>query len=78
VGGSPGNGKAMGLNEAIGYALSEEDPSATPAAPEHASAAPSIPPYPAGLTSREVEVLGLVAQWLTNTQVAERLFLKLG
>jgi ATP/maltotriose-dependent transcriptional regulator MalT len=32
-------------------------------------------PYPGGLSAREVEVLRLVAQGLTNPQVAERLFL---
>lgn len=68
-------GRAMGPDEAIGYALSEGEPSATPTEPEQTSTRPSIPPYPAGLTSREVEVLRLVAQGLTNSQVAERLFL---
>jgi DNA-binding CsgD family transcriptional regulator/tetratricopeptide (TPR) repeat protein len=36
---------------------------------------PSVtpPPYPDGLTAREVEVLRVVAQGLTNEQVAERL-----
>jgi DNA-binding NarL/FixJ family response regulator len=33
------------------------------------------PAYPAGLSSREVEVLRLVAQGMTNPQVAERLSL---
>jgi DNA-binding NarL/FixJ family response regulator len=36
---------------------------------------PLQPAYPAGLTAREVEVLRLVAQGLTDAEVAERLFL---
>jgi DNA-binding CsgD family transcriptional regulator len=39
------------------------------------AAAPATPAYPAGLSPREVEVLGLVAQGLTNAQMAERLYL---
>ena len=33
------------------------------------------PPYPTGLTAREVEVLRLVAQGLTDMQVAEQLII---
>jgi ATP/maltotriose-dependent transcriptional regulator MalT len=40
-----------------------------------ADVATVVPAYPAGLSSREVEVLHLVAQGLTNPQVAERLYL---
>jgi ATP/maltotriose-dependent transcriptional regulator MalT len=62
-------GGAMGLDHAIDYALSREKPTTAttlPSTPEH---------HPGGLTSREVEVLGLVAEGLTNAQVAQRLFL---
>jgi DNA-binding NarL/FixJ family response regulator len=31
--------------------------------------------YPAGLSAREAEVLNLVAQGLTNTKIAEELFI---
>jgi DNA-binding CsgD family transcriptional regulator len=70
-------GRAMTLEEAIEYAISKEE-SSTTAAPSSTTGQPS-PPFaperPGGLTSREVEVLGLVATGMTNAQVAQRLFL---
>jgi DNA-binding CsgD family transcriptional regulator/tetratricopeptide (TPR) repeat protein len=66
-------GWTMSMEEAIGYALSEQEPSATPAASEQPPV--SAPEYPAGLTAREAEVLRLVAGGLTNAQVAGKLFL---
>jgi predicted ATPase/DNA-binding CsgD family transcriptional regulator len=62
-------GRGMSMGQVIEYALSAEEPSATGQSP------PSAAKHPAGLTSREVEVLGLVAEGLTNAQIAQRLFL---
>jgi non-specific serine/threonine protein kinase len=65
-------GRAMSPERAIEYALEEpcmpegEVPTTTPS---------SAPEHPAGLTSREVEVLGLVAGGMTSAQVAKELFL---
>jgi DNA-binding NarL/FixJ family response regulator len=66
-------GQAMSMETAIEYALSKEEPSTASPAPGQSS--PSTRGHPAELTPREVEVLGLVAEGLTNPQVAQRLFL---
>jgi DNA-binding CsgD family transcriptional regulator len=64
--------EARGLCETLGArpALARADALAA-----HLAAAPVTPAYPAGLSAREVQVLGLVAQGLTNVQMAERLYL---
>ena len=69
-------GRTMGREEAIEYALSTDEPSATTSSSttSHSSLS-SAPEHPAGLTSREVEVLGLVAAGMTSAQIAEVLFL---
>ncbi len=77
-------GQAITLEQAIAYAL---DPTLllTDEIPEPVQASTLSPAsgtsrgrgtcYPEGLTRREVEVLRVVAQGLTNAQIAERLFL---
>ena len=69
-------GQVLPPEEAVVLALAVPDGpeagAATPAPPGTTSASP---PYPAGLTAREIEVLRLVAEGLTDPQVAERLFL---
>jgi predicted ATPase/DNA-binding CsgD family transcriptional regulator len=70
-------GRAMSMEQAIEYALSAEEASTTTpssAAPTEQLSTP-VSEHPAGLTPREVEVLGLVATGMTNVQVAQRLFL---
>jgi predicted ATPase/DNA-binding CsgD family transcriptional regulator len=70
-------GRAMSMERAVEHALFEVQLSTTPPS-STASQQPSsysTPEHPGGLTSREVEVLGLVASGLTNVQVAKELFL---
>jgi DNA-binding CsgD family transcriptional regulator len=42
---------------------------------DEAKGAPETEPPPLGLTARELEVLGLIAEGCTNPQIAERLFI---
>jgi DNA-binding CsgD family transcriptional regulator len=48
-------------------------PQTSPTGPSSASPAKAPPSFPGGLTAREVEVLRLVAQGLTDAQVAKQL-----
>ena len=64
----------MSLEQAVAYALAAAEPPATATGSEQATR-PASAAYPAGLSPREVEVLRLVAEGLTNNQVADRLSL---
>jgi predicted ATPase/DNA-binding CsgD family transcriptional regulator len=69
-------GRTMAMEAAIEYALSEEGSStATPSTTSEQLS--SAPDHPAGLTPREIEVLGLVASGMTNAQIAKDLFISL-
>jgi predicted ATPase/DNA-binding CsgD family transcriptional regulator len=63
-------GRAMTLDEAVSYALEETD-SLTTFAPEKHSASQAL----VVLSRREEEVASMVAQGLTNRQIAQELFL---
>ena len=65
-------GRAMSLEEAVEYALSEGNYTALHAHAEQDSPANESPP---ALTRREREVASLVAQDITNRQIASELFI---
>lgn len=65
-------GRAMSLDQAIHLAL--ESAAADGSPPTRTDIRKS---YPAGLTAREVDVLALVAQGMTDREVAERLVLSI-
>jgi non-specific serine/threonine protein kinase len=64
-------GEALPLSAVIAEALADPKPVGAPASPR----ASSEPVPAAGLTPREAEVLRLVAQGLTNAEIADRLYL---
>jgi predicted ATPase/DNA-binding CsgD family transcriptional regulator len=59
-------GRAMTPEQAVEYALEP---------PQEAPQPESPPIYPSGLSTREVEVLRLVARGMTNAQIAQELFI---
>jgi len=66
-------GRTMTLEQALAALAAVRMPPSAPAGPSSVPHAPKACTSPAGLTAREVEVLQVVAQGLTNEQVAQRL-----
>jgi predicted ATPase/class 3 adenylate cyclase/DNA-binding CsgD family transcriptional regulator len=67
------DGRRMTPKQALAAQGPVTMPTTTPAGPSPVPHAPKAPTSPDGLTTREVEVLRLVAQGLTDAQVAQQL-----
>jgi DNA-binding NarL/FixJ family response regulator len=68
-------GRTMSLEQALAAEGTAEIPATIPMKPPSAPQAHMPPISPAGLTTREMEVLRLLAQGLTSAQIAEHLIL---
>ncbi|HEY6410405.1 MAG TPA: tetratricopeptide repeat protein, partial [Ktedonobacteraceae bacterium] len=66
-------GRTMTPEQALAAQGSATMPEGIRSVPQPTTSAKTSPTYPAGLTAREVQVLCLVAQGLTDAQVAEQL-----
>jgi predicted ATPase/DNA-binding CsgD family transcriptional regulator len=66
-------GNSMSPEQALAAQWTAQIPLSVPAEPLSSPPAKASPASPAGLTTREVEVLRLLAQGLTSTQIAEQL-----
>lgn len=68
-------GRTMPLDQVLTLEEREGTPAMMPAAPPRQSAGKKSTKNPLGLTTRELEVLRLVAQGLTDAQIAEHLII---
>ena len=66
-------GRSMTPEQALTAQEPATIPTSTPAVPSSSPPAKPVATYPDGLTAREVEVLRLLAQGLTDAQIAEQL-----
>jgi len=66
-------GRSMTPEQALAAQETAEMPLSAPTEPPSLPPAKTSPAYPGGLTVREVEVLRLIAQGMTDAQVAEQL-----